>query len=80
VLEESMLEAGATKGRDLRLEVRRIRPRVSRYRSEGLVWFDVRALHRHLVIDVTVTSARTNIGVHQIGARLPLPGILALGA
>jgi hypothetical protein len=37
------------------------------------------APHRHLV-DVTVTSARTNTSVPRIGARLPLPGSLALGA
>jgi hypothetical protein len=40
VLEEFMLEAGATKGRDLRLEVRRIRSGASRDRH-GLMemWF-----------------------------------------
>jgi hypothetical protein len=36
--------------------------------------------HRHLVVDVTVTSARTNTNVPRIGACLPLPGSLALGA
>jgi hypothetical protein len=36
--------------------------------------------HRHLVVDVTVTSARTNINVPRSCARLPLPGSLALGA
>jgi hypothetical protein len=36
--------------------------------------------HRHLVVDVTVTSARTNTNVPRIGARLPLHGSLALGA
>jgi hypothetical protein len=34
----------------------------------------------NLVVDVTVTSARTNTNVPRIGARLPLPGGLALGA
>jgi hypothetical protein len=38
------------------------------------------APHRHLVVDVTVTSARTNTKAPRIGARLPLPGSLALGA
>jgi hypothetical protein len=38
------------------------------------------APHRHLVVDVTVTSARTNTNVPQIGARIPFPGSLALGA
>jgi hypothetical protein len=38
------------------------------------------APHRHLVVDVTDTSARTNINVPRTCARLPLPGSLALGA
>jgi hypothetical protein len=38
------------------------------------------APHRHLVVDVTVTSARTNTNVRRIGARLPLLGSLALRA
>jgi hypothetical protein len=38
------------------------------------------APHRHLVINVTVTSARTNTNIPRIGARLPLPGSFALGA
>jgi hypothetical protein len=37
------------------------------------------APHRRLVVDVTVTSARTNTNVPRIGARLPFPGSLALG-
>jgi hypothetical protein len=36
--------------------------------------------HRHLVVDVTVTSARTNTNVPHVGASLPLPSSLALGA
>jgi hypothetical protein len=81
VLEEFMLEAGATKGRDLRLEVRRIRSRASRAdRRGGVVWLEFKAQHRHLVVDVAVASARTNINVPHLGARLSLPGGLALGA
>jgi hypothetical protein len=38
------------------------------------------APHRHLVVDVTVTNARTNTNVPRKGARLPLHGNLALGA
>jgi hypothetical protein len=38
------------------------------------------APHRHLLVDVTVTSARTNTNVPRMGARLPLPGSLALEA
>jgi hypothetical protein len=77
VLEEFMLEYGATKGRDLRLEVRRIRSGASRDRHEDVVWLDLMAPHRHLVVDVTVTSAPTN--APRRGARLPLHGSLALG-
>jgi hypothetical protein len=81
VLEYSMLKAGAIKGRDLRLEVRRIRSGASRYRHGDVVWLDFMAPHRHLVVDVTIiSSARTNTSVPKIGARLPLPDILAMGA
>jgi hypothetical protein len=38
------------------------------------------APHRHLVVDMTVISARTNTNVPRIGACLLLPGSLALGA
>jgi hypothetical protein len=43
-------------------------------------WLDFVAPHRHLVVYVTVTSARTNTNVPRVGARLPLPGNLASGA
>jgi hypothetical protein len=72
-LDEFMLEPWATKGRDLWLEVRRIRSGASRERYGDAVWLDSMASHRHLVVDVTVTSALTKIRVLQIGARLPLP-------
>jgi hypothetical protein len=45
-----------------------------------MVWLDFMAPHRNLIIDVTVTSARTNTNVPRIGVRLPLHGSLALGA
>jgi hypothetical protein len=35
--------------------------------------------HRHFVVDVMVTSARTNSSAALMIARLPLPGSLALG-
>jgi hypothetical protein len=60
--------------------VRRIRSGASRNRLGDVVWFDFKTPHRNLVVDVTVTSARTNTNVPRIGARLPLPGSLALGA
>jgi hypothetical protein len=75
-----MLEAGATKGRDLRLEVRRIRSGASQDRPWDVVCLEFMAPHRHLVVDVTVTSALTNTNVPRICARLPLPGNLASGA
>jgi hypothetical protein len=38
------------------------------------------APHRQLVVDVTVTSARTNTSVPRMGARLTLPVFFDLGA
>jgi hypothetical protein len=76
VLEESMLEAGAAKGRELRLEVHRIRSGASLDRTGDVVWLDLKVSLRNLVVDVTVTSARMNTNVpHHVGALLPLPGI-----
>jgi hypothetical protein len=80
VLEEFMVGAWATKGRDLRLEVRRIRSGASRDRHGGVVRLEFWTPHCCLAVDVTVTSARTNTDVPQIGARLPLSGSLALQA
>jgi hypothetical protein len=45
-----------------------------------VVWLDFMAPHRHLVVVVTVLSARTNTNVPRIGARLPFHGSIALGA
>jgi hypothetical protein len=75
-----MLEAGATKGRDLRLEVRRIRSGAYGDRRGDVVWLYVMAPQCHLVVDVTVSSARTNTNVPRIGAHLSLHGSLTLGA
>jgi hypothetical protein len=82
VWEELMAEAGEIKGRDLRLEVRRIRCGASRDRPGDFVWLDFAALriYKHLVVEVTVTSARTNSNVPAVGASLPLRGSLAMGA
>jgi hypothetical protein len=44
-LKEFMVEAGANKGTDLRLEVRRIRYGASRYRPWDVVWLDFAAPH-----------------------------------
>jgi hypothetical protein len=44
VLEEFMLQAGAAKGRDLRLGVRRLRSGASQDRHGDVVWLDFRAL------------------------------------
>jgi hypothetical protein len=67
-------------GRDLRLEVHRIRSGASEDLLGDVGCLDFRAPYRNLVVDVTVTSARTNTSVPHVGARLPLPGSLALGA
>jgi hypothetical protein len=56
VLKEFLLEAGATKGRDLRLEVPRIRSGASRYRHGDMVWLDFMPPQRHLV----------RLGIHGI--------------
>jgi hypothetical protein len=45
VTEEIMIEAGAFKGRALRLEVHRIRVGASRDRHGDVVWLDFTALH-----------------------------------
>ena len=68
------------RGKQRKQEVRRIRSGASRDRPGDVVWLDFMAPHRHLVVDVTVTSARTNTNVPRIGARVPLSCSLALGA
>jgi hypothetical protein len=80
VLAEPMLGAGATRGHDLRLEVRRIRSGASQDCHGDVAWLDFMAPHLHLDVDVTDTNARTHTNVPRIGASLPLPGSLALGA
>jgi hypothetical protein len=52
----------------------------NRGKCGDVVWLDFRAPHRHLVVEVMVTSARTNTNTPHIDARLPLPGSHALGA
>jgi hypothetical protein len=80
VLEEFMLEAGTTKGRDLRLEIRRIRSGASRDRPGDVVWLDFMAPHRHPVVYVTVTSACTNTNVPRIGCSSPTPWQPCIGS
>jgi hypothetical protein len=75
-----MAEAGVIEWRDLHLEDHRIRSGASRYRDGDVGWLDFPAPHKHLVVDVTVTSARTNSNVPAVGASLPLLGSLAMGA
>jgi hypothetical protein len=55
-------------------------PLTARDRLGDVVGLDFMAPHRHLVVDVTVTSARTNTNVPRSSAHLPLPGSFALGA
>jgi hypothetical protein len=76
VLEEFMLEAGATMGRNLRLEVCRISYGASRDRHGDMVWSEFRAPSYHRVASVTVTNARTNTSVPHIGAHLLLSSSL----
>jgi hypothetical protein len=77
-LKSSCLKRGLLRAGTLRLEVRRIRLGASRDRSRGVVRLDFMAPHLHLVVDVRVTSARTNTNAPRIGARLPfLPLTLA---
>jgi hypothetical protein len=75
-----MLEPEATTGRDLRLVIRQIRSGASQDRHGDVVWLDFGVPHLHRVVDVTVTSARTNTHVPHIVARFLLPGSLTLGA
>jgi hypothetical protein len=67
-------------GKDLRLEVRRIRYGASRDRPRDVAWLDCAAPHEHLVVDGTVTSARTNSSIPVVWALLPLSRSLATGS
>jgi hypothetical protein len=82
VFEEFMLEAGATKLRGMTCGWRSAVFGRELLEIDLGMWFwlvDGMAPHRHLFVDVPVTSARTNINVHRLWARLPLPGSLAVG-
>jgi hypothetical protein len=61
VLDEVVLDAEATKGRDLRVEVRRIWSGASRDRPRDVVWLDFRASHPHLIADCGVPSEENNL-------------------
>jgi hypothetical protein len=80
VLGELMAEMGTIKGRDLRLEIRRIRSRASQDRHRGVVWLDFAAPHKYLDVDVTVTSDVTTSCVPAVRALLPLPCNKTMGA
>jgi hypothetical protein len=75
-----MVGARASKGRYLRLEVRRIRYGASRNRHGGVVRLDFAAHYKCLDVDVTVTGARTNSSVPVVGAPFTPLGSLAMGA
>jgi hypothetical protein len=76
-----MAEARAIKGTDLRLMGRRIRFGACwRDRLWDVVWLDFADPHTHLVVYVTVTSARTSSNVPAVGASLTLPCRLAMRA
>jgi hypothetical protein len=81
VVKELVAEVGDVKGRDLRLEARRIRPWASRDRHRDDVGLEFAAPHnKQLVVDVTVTSVRMNSNVPIMGVPLSFHGSLALGA
>jgi hypothetical protein len=76
-----MIEAGTfQQGHILRLEARRIRSAASRDRHGDAFWLSCMPPHRHLVVDVTVASARMNPMVPSVSAPLPLHGSLETGA
>jgi hypothetical protein len=84
VLEGYMAEVEAVKGRDLRLEVHRIRYEASRDRPRGRccvigVCGSAIRIYTPLVVGVIVTSARTISRAPGVGASLPFNGSPALG-
>jgi hypothetical protein len=74
-----MAEAGAVKGKDLRLEDRPIWSRAPLDHTWDVVWLDFAAPHKHMVVDVSVISARTNSNIMAVGDPLPLHSSLAFG-
>jgi hypothetical protein len=82
IVAESMAESGRLRGGTfIWVEVCRIWLGESRDRHWDVVWLDDAAPHKHMVVNITVTtSARTNSKVPTVGGPLPLPGGLAPGA
>jgi hypothetical protein len=78
IFKEITAEVGAIEWRNLRLEVCRIRSRASRGRHGYVVGQDFGAPHKHLVVDVTVTSAPTNSNVLVVGISIPLHESMAM--
>jgi hypothetical protein len=74
IFKETTAEVGAIAWRNLRLEVCRIRSRASRGRHRYV------APHKHLVVDVTVTSAPTNSNVPVVGVSIPLHESMSIRA
>ena len=73
-----MKEAGGRKNQDLHLEMRHIYGKDSSARPGDVVWLNFSQPHRHLVVDVTVTSARTNTMAARSRVHRPAPGALGL--
>jgi predicted nucleotidyltransferase len=46
----------------------------------GITWLDFATPHKHLVVDVTITRARTNCDVPTVGGSVPTFGSVAMGA
>jgi hypothetical protein len=59
------------------LETRRIRFGASHDRLRDVLWFDFAPPHKYVLVNFTLTRARTNSCVSAVGAPLPLLGSLA---
>jgi hypothetical protein len=68
-----MTETRAIKGKNMELEVRRIRFGASRDRTTDVAWLDVAAPHKHMIVDITVHSARTKSSIPTVDAPFPPP-------
>jgi hypothetical protein len=67
-------------GRALRLEACRIQASASLDSHGGVVWVDFADPHEHLIVYLTVSSARTHSNFPVVGAPLSLPRSFKMGA
>jgi hypothetical protein len=80
VLQDMMQEAGGTKNHDLWLELCHVYGARSQARPGDVAWLNFSRPNRHLVVDVTIPSARTNTNLTRSRTHLPVPGALGLAA